>query len=286
MRTTDLVLDGLAFGEGPRWRGDQLWFSDMHDERVLRFTPSTGALDEIARVPGKPSGLGWDADGALLVVSMDDRRLLRWSGGGADELTEVADLSSYTDRPINDMVVRPGGLAYIGGFGFDLHAGEAVRPTVLLAVDPATGAHRAVADELGFPNGMVITADGRTLIVAESMAAQLSAFTIDDDGSLHGRRVWAPLAPAFPDGICLDAEGCIWIASPGDRACLRVREGGEVVDRVTTGDQMAIACALGGDDGRTLYVCTSRGIDPQKAKERRTGRIEAVVVDVPGGGSP
>jgi sugar lactone lactonase YvrE len=282
-----VVLDGLAFGEGPRWRGDQLWFSDMHDDRVLRYTPRTGALDDIAHVPGKPSGLGWDVDDALLVVSMDDRRLLRWGGNGVDDLSEVADLSSYTDRPINDMVVSPDGRhAFIGGFGFDLHVGEQPRPTVLLAVDTSTGSHRAVADGMSFPNGMVITPDGATLIVGESMAAQLTAFAIGGDGSLHDRRVWAPLAPAFPDGICLDAEGCVWVASPGDRACLRVREGGEVVDRVSTGDQMAIACALGGDDGRTLFICTSRGIDPAKARERRTGCIETVVVDVPGAGSP
>ena len=282
-----MVLDGLAFGEGPRWRGEQLWFSDMHDERVLRFTPRTGELDDIAHVPAKPSGLGWDAGGALLIVSMDDRRLLRWNGGGVGDLTELADLSSYTDRPINDMVVTADGRhAFIGGFGFDLHSGETPRTTVLLAVDTTTGAHRAVADGLSFPNGMVITPDGTTLIVGESMAAQLSAFTIETNGSLHERRVWAPLAPAFPDGICLDAEGCVWVASPGDRACVRVREGGEVVDRVSTGEQMAIACALGGDDGCTLFICTSRGIDPAKSRERRTGRIEAVTVEVPGTGSP
>jgi len=133
---------------------------------------------------------------------------------------------------------------------------------------------------------MVITPDGTTLIVGESFAAQLTAFTIDDRGGLRDRRVWAPLAPAFPDGICLDAEGCVWVASPGDRQVLRVREGGEVLDRVSTGDRMAIACTLGGDDGRTLFVCTSKGLDPAKARALKTGRIESVHVDVPGAGSP
>jgi sugar lactone lactonase YvrE len=280
------VLEGLAFGEGPRWRSGALWFSDMHDDAVKRFVPATGVVEVVVRVPGQPSGLAWDDEGRLLVVSMIDRRLLRWGGEDVNDLTMVADLASYTEQPLNDMVRRAGGLAYIGGFGFDLHGGGAARATVLLAVDPSTGSHRVAAADMQFPNGMVITPDGSTLIVGESFGAHLTAFTIDAGGGLRDRRVWAPLAPAFPDGICLDAAGCVWVASPGDHEVIRVREGGEVLDRVSTGDRLAIACTLGGTDDRTLFVCTSIGIDPAKARDLRTGRIEAVAVDVPGSGSP
>src|SRR4051794_3363428 len=157
MPEPEVVAEGLAFGEGPRWRDGRLWFSDMHDHAVKTYTPDTGALEIVVEVPGSPSGLGWDADGRLLIVSMDDRRLLRLDD---THLTEVADLSGYTEHPINDMVVSPMGTAYIGSFGFDLHASESPRTTVVLGVDVATGAHRAVADELRFPNGMVITPDG------------------------------------------------------------------------------------------------------------------------------
>ena len=220
----------------------------------------------------------------MLIVSMDDRRLLRFADG---ELSEVADLSGYTEQPINDMVVSEQGTAYIGSFGFDLHAGETPRTTVMLAVDVASGAHRVAADEMRFPNGMVITPDGSTLIVGESFGACLTAFTIAKDGSLTGRREFAALeGGAMPDGICLDAEGCVWVSSPPTREFLRVREGGEVTARVSSGDRMAIACMLGDDDRRTLYMLTSKGLDPEKAAELRTGRLERTRVDVPGAGLP
>jgi len=281
---SEVVLDGLAFGEGPRWRDGRLWFSDMHDNAVKGYTPATGALDVVVAVPGKPSGLGWDTDGRLLIVSMDDRRLLRLADG---DLTEVADLSGYTAQPINDMVVSPAGIAYIGSFGFDLHAGESPKATVLLAVDVASGAHRVAADEMRFPNGMVITPDGSTLIVGESFGGCLTAFTIGSDGSLADRREFAGLdAGAVPDGICLDAERCVWVSSPTTREFLRVREGGEVTNRISSGDRMAIACMLGDDDRRTLYMLTSKGLDPEKAAQLRTGRLERARVDVAGAGSP
>jgi sugar lactone lactonase YvrE len=280
-----VVLDGLAFGEGPRWHDGRLWFSDMHAHEVLALTPATGAVESIVAVPGAPSGLGWDVDGRLLVVSMDDRRLLRLDEGG---LTEVADLSIYTAHPINDMVVRDDGHAYIGSFGFDLHGGEPAVETVLLRVDTNDGTHEVAANEMAFPNGMVITPDGDTLIVGESFGARLTAFTIASDGTLSDRREFASFGDsgAMPDGICLDAEGCVWIASPGTRECLRVREGGQIVARVSTRDRLAIACMLGDDDRRTLYILTSGGLDPAKARELRSGRLESVRVDVPGAGRP
>lgn len=279
-----MVIEGLAFGEGPRWHDGRLWFSDMHAHAVKTYTPSTGVVADVVEVDGSPSGLGWDSDGRLLIVSMDDRRLLRFDG---ESLSQVADLSEYTDHPINDMVVSATGTAYIGSFGFDLHGGESPRPTVLLAVDVAAGTHRVVADELRFPNGMVITPDGSMLIVAESYGACLTAFTIGSDGSLSDRREWAALdAGAVPDGICLDADGCVWVSSPVTREFIRVREGGAVEQRVSSGAVMAIACMLGDDDRRTLYMLTSKGLDPHKAATLRTGRLERVRVDVPGAGLP
>jgi sugar lactone lactonase YvrE len=284
MSDSEVVVKDLAFGEGPRWRDGRLWFSDMHDHAVKAYTPATGGLETIVAVPGAPSGLGWDAEGRMLVVSMDDRRLLRFAD---DELSEVADLSGYTDHPINDMVVSDHGIAYIGSFGFDLHAGEAPTTTVMLAVDVASGEHRVIAEEMRFPNGMVITPDGSTLIVGESFGACLTAFTIEADGTLTDRREFAALeGGAVPDGICLDAEGCVWVSSPPTHEYLRVREGGEIVERISSGDRMAIACMLGDDDRRTLYMLTSKGLDPQKAADLRTGRLERARVDVPGGGLP
>jgi sugar lactone lactonase YvrE len=284
MTTPEVLVEGLAFGEGPRWHEGRLWFSDMHAHVVHAFDPASGALDSIVEVEGAPSGLGWDPNSLLLIVSMDDRRLLRWSGAS---LEEVADLSSYTAHPINDMVVSSSGTAYIGSFGFDLHSGAAPVNTVLLAVR-ADGSHEIAADDMAFPNGMVITPDGSTLIVGESFGGALTAFTIGADGALGDRRVWADLGGEgrFPDGICLDAENCVWVASPGTRECLRVREGGEIAASISTGDQLAIACMLGDDDRRTLYILTSRGLDAAKARELRTGRLERVRVDVPGAGLP
>jgi sugar lactone lactonase YvrE len=215
---------------------------------------------------------------------MDDRRLLRFDG---DTLSEIADLSQYTPHPINDMVVSATGVAYIGSFGFDLHAGEQPTTTVVLAVDLASGVHRVAADELRFPNGMVITTDDSTLIVAESFGGCLTAFTIADAGALTDRREWAALeGGAMPDGICLDAEGCVWVSSPATREFLRVKAGGSVLERVSASDRLAIACMLGDDDRRSLYLLTSKGLDPSKAAELRTGRLERVRVAVPGAGRP
>ncbi len=283
MDTLDTVAEGLAFGEGPRWHDGRLWFSDMHDHAVKAFDPATGEVSRAVEVPGDPSGLGWDATGRLFVVSMLDRRLLVTDGA---EPREFADLSGYTEQPINDMVISATGVAYISTFGFDLHGGGEPTNTVILRVDTATGEHRVAAEDLAFPNGMVLTPDGGTLIVGESMASRLTAFSVDADGELGDRRAWARLAPAMADGICLDAEGCVWVASPGTNECVRVAEGGEVRDRISSGDRMSIACMLGGEDRRTLYVLTSVGIDPVKAATLKTGCLAAVRVDVPGAGLP
>jgi sugar lactone lactonase YvrE len=271
--TLALFLDHLAFPEAPRWHDGALWFSDFYTQRVQRVDMK-GYCETMVSVPGQPSGLGWLPDGRLLVVSMTDRRLLRLDGQG---LTEVADLSPLAPFHCNDMVVDAKGRAYIGNFGFDLMTGETPRSTNLILVLP-DGQARVVAQDLLFPNGAVITPDGRTLIIGESYASRLTAFDIAEDGSLSGRRVWATLNRAAPDGICLDAEGAIWLASPISREVIRVREGGEVTHRIATPGQ-ALACMLGGQDRRTLFVLTGKVmVTPEQARENLTGMIYTLPV--------
>ena len=276
----EVILDGLTFPEGPRWHAGRLFFSDFYSHRVIAVDLD-GNSETICEVPNQPSGLGWLPDGRLLVVSMRDRRLLRLDPGG---LTEVADLSALAPSHCNDMVVDGEGRAYVGNFGFDRHQGEEPRSTNLLRVDP-DGSVSVAAEDLRFPNGSVITPDGSTLIVGESGGARLTAWDLATDGSLSGRRIWADLGEHVPDGICLDAEGAIWSADPRNNVVLRVREGGEILDRVSTGDQGAFACMLGGQDRRTLCVCTAKTSGPEAAAST-TGRIEITQVDVPGTGWP
>jgi sugar lactone lactonase YvrE len=277
----ETLLDGLVFGEGPRWRRDRLWLSDMHDHTVLTVDLS-GKREDVLRVEGKPSGLGWLPDGRLLVVSMRDRRLLRREANGA--LVTHADLSALCSGDCNDMVVDGAGRAFVGNFGFDFEHGEKPRTTCVVRVDP-DGSARVAADEMRFPNGSVITPDGRTLVVGESFGNCLTAFSIGADGSLSGRREWANLDGATPDGICLDAENAIWVASPMSNELLRVREGGAVAERIPTG-RPAIACMLGGPDRRTLFALSADGFRAEETLRARSARVEIVRVDVPGAGFP
>jgi sugar lactone lactonase YvrE len=213
---------------------------------------------------------------------MTDRRLLRLDPAG---LKVVADLSALAPFHCNDMVVDVKGRAYVGNFGFDPSTGAEAKPTVLILVTPE-GKASVVAEDLLFPNGSVITADGRTLIVAESFGARLTAFAVARDGSLSDRRVWARFEAAGPDGICLDAEGAVWVASPTSHEVLRVKEGGEVTHRIPTENQ-AVACMLGGLDRRTLFILSCQIIlDQQKSRALRSGRIETVRVDIAGVGLP
>jgi sugar lactone lactonase YvrE len=273
------LLDGLRFPEGPRWHEGALWFSDMHARQVMKLGLD-GRAEVVVEVPNDPSGLGWLPDGRLLVVSMQDRRLLRLDPDG---LHVVADLSACSTFHCNDMVVDDQGRAYVGNFGFDLHGGGKPTATTLALVRP-DGETQVVADQLLFPNGTVITPDGATLIVGESFGARLTAFDVAPDGTLSNRRIWAQLEKAVPDGICLDAEGAIWVASPVSAEVLRVREGGEVSDRVSVQTQ-AFACMLGGPERRTLFICTAADSDPAST-DARSGRIESVEVEVPGAGLP
>jgi sugar lactone lactonase YvrE len=286
MLKTEILLDGLGFPEAPRWRDGKLWFSDMGTCRVMTVDMD-GNAETVVDVPGQPSGLGWLPDNRLLVVSMKDRRLLRLDPHG---LVEVADLRKFASFHCNDMVVDQGGRAYIGNFGFDIEDPDAaLKHAVIVLVTPG-GAARIVADEMVFPNGSIITPDGGTLIVAESFASRLTAFSIESDGSLSGRRVWAQFDDLgfvmldkriCPDGICLDAEGALWIASAESPEVLRVREGGAITHRFTVETQ-AFAVMLGGPDRQTLFVCTTLLSERNSGR----GRIEIVHVDVPGAGFP
>lgn len=275
-----VLVDGLTFPEGPRWRDGRLYFSDFYSHRVLTVAPS-GKLETIVHVPQQPSGLGWDPAGNLLIVSMLDRRLMRLTG---NKLTAIGDMSALATGPCNDMVVDAEGRAYVGNFGFDRHKGEAQRTACICRVD-ADGRVTKAADELLFPNGTVITPDGKTLVVGETIANRLTAFDIAADGSLSNRRVWADLGTVFPDGICLDAEGAIWVADPRGNRVVHVREGGEVLRTVPTGRRGAFACMLGGADRKTLFVLTNSGSGPTMAT-KTDGRIETVAVDVAGAGLP
>ncbi len=280
MSNTQVLREGFSFLEGPRWRDGKLWFSDFYDHRVLAMDGG-GQIETVCEVPNQPSGLGWLPDGRMLVVSMTDRRVLRLEPDG---LVEHADLSHLATFHCNDMVVDAQGRAYVGNFGSDLAAGGMPDPAALVLVTP-DGDCRVVAEELLFPNGSAITPDGRTLIVGESFGARMTAFDLETDGSLSNRRLWAQLEGAVPDGCCMDAEGALWVASPPTREVLRVREGGETTHRVST-DQMAIACMLGGDDRRTLYVLTAPSVDGSECERNRGARIEALEVEVPGAGLP
>ena len=280
MRTLKVLTGGLAFPEGPRWRDGKLFFSDMHAHQVLAVDMA-GKREVICEVPARPSGLGWSPEGRMLVVSMTDRKLMRLDPDG---LKTVADLSKLAPFDCNDMVVDARGRAYVGNFGFDLHGNAQPRSTTLVMVAP-DGIARIVAEELMFPNGMVITPDGKTLIVGETFGRRLTAFDIGADGSLTNRRVWAELGNSPPDGICLDAENAIWVACPTMSEVIRVKQGGEVAERIKV-ETDAFACMLGGADGRTLFVATAPNSDPDKCRASRNGRIEITQVEVPRAGLP
>jgi sugar lactone lactonase YvrE len=277
---TTVLLDGLAFPEGPRWHNGKLWFSDMHSGRVLTVGLD-GTSEVITQIEDQVSGLGWLSNGKLLMVSMKDRKLLRLDDG---EPVIAADLSKLATYHCNDMVVDRKGRAYVGNFGYDLRSADPPKLAEIIIVTEA-GDARVAAKDLAFPNGMVITPDERTLIVAETYRNTLSAFDIEPDGSLSRRRVWAEFEKGItPDGIALDAEGAIWVASPAGKFVVRVKEGGEILERIQV-DYHTYACMLGGDDKRTLFICES-GITGGDRLAEMLGRIETIRVDIPGAGLP
>jgi sugar lactone lactonase YvrE len=251
---------------------------------VLSVGPGGG--DDVrleATVEHQPSGLGWLPDGSLLVVSMTDRRLLRQTPDG--DLVEHADLSGVATGWVNDMVVDAVGRAWVGNFGFDLFGGE-YRKATLARVDP-DGTVTAAAGELAFPNGSVVTPDGTTLIVGETMGGRYTAFTIAEDGSLTDRRLWAKLPGVGPDGCALDAEGRIWCADAGGRRCVLVEEGGGIVDEIAAPGGLGVyACMLGGPDGTTLALCCAPDYDARNRRDAREAVLLATTVDVPHAGLP
>lgn len=276
-----MLAHGFGFVEGPRWHDGRLFVSDMGAKQVLTVGLD-GQVEEVCTVDGRPSGIGWLPDGRMLVVSMNDRRIVRLESDG--DLAEHADLSGLVSAPCNDMVVDGRGNAYVGNPGFDMRNPPSPLPGAELVLVRPDGSAEVVDRSVVFPNGPAVTPDGRTLIVAETMGRRVSAFDIAEDGTLSNRRVYAELPGRAPDGIALDAEGAVWVADPEGGACVRVREGGEVTDAVDTG-RGCFACALGGPGRRTLFLLTGDGFSGE-AIRRRTGAIETVEVDVPGAGLP
>ena len=288
--SVELLVEGLHFGEGPRWHKGKLWFSDFFDHAV-KTVDIAGNVETKVPVAGQPSGLGWLPDGRMLIVSMTDRLLLRLEG---DALVVHADLSAIATFHCNDMVVDEIGRAYVGNFGFDLDAAETsgdfagalaeYEGATIARVDPDGSVHTA-ATGMCFPNGSVITPDGRTMILAESMARRLTAFDIAVDGTLSNQRLWASTGSHVPDGICLDAEGAVWFADAAGPHCIRIREGGEVLTELDTG-QRCFACMLGGEDGRTLFMVTAAYSLAREASVHRSGKILTTQVAVGHAGRP
>ncbi|HEY2301411.1 MAG TPA: SMP-30/gluconolactonase/LRE family protein [Acidimicrobiales bacterium] len=288
--TVRTVLDGLYFGEGPRWHEGALYFSDMHGHRVVRTDLQSPATTVVEITHDEPSGLGWLPDGRMLVVAMETQKLLRVENDGT--VVEHADLSGLARGSINDMIVRADGTAYVGDMGSRIHEGGERRPGQTIKVTPE-GVVSCAADDLASPNGHILTDDGNTLIVAESAGSCLTAFAVGEDGELTGRRTFAVLHPdkeglpvAPPDGICLDEAGAVWVADPIGARVFRVLEGGEVTDSLNFDGVIPVACVLGGPDRRTLLMCVAADWKRDVVRQAPTGRIDAMEVDVAGAGRP
>ena len=290
--TSAVIRGGLAFGEGPRWHEGRLWFSDFYRRGI--YSLSADGSDETLEheVVTQPSGMGWLPNGDLLCVSMIDQKVLRFRG---DQVSVFADISEHCEFWANEMLVSSAGYSYVGSFGFDLdtrlaqmgvEAFLAMPPpsTNLVVLDPEGHVVQVVPD-LEFPNGTVITPDGTTLVIGETMGSRLTAFDVAKNGTLSNRRVWVQFEFTPTDGMCLDADGQIWYANAIAKQVTRVKEGGEVTATVTT-TQNAFACMLGGDDRRNLYVMTAPTSDRFKIGDVTRGRIEMVRVETPGAGEP
>ncbi|PZE68750.1 gluconolactonase [Curtobacterium sp. MCBD17_021] len=276
------VVTGIRFPEGNRWYRGRLWYSDMHTGEVFSIDPGTEDGPRLeTTVDGQSSGLGWLPDGRLVVSAMESRTVVAVDAAGTTSV--FADLSATEPSLLNDLVVDPeSGRTYIGAFGYDLYGGEELRPGPLYVIDP-DGSSRLAADGLVFPNSANVLPGTRTLVVSETWGGRLTAFDIEPDGSLTGRREWAALPDGVtPDGSTVDSEGAIWVCSVDTGEFLRVVEGGEVTDRIDAPGLCAIDCALGGPDGRTLYLATADSYDPATTAQTRAGRISAVQVAVPG----
>ena len=308
MKELKKLTGGLYFGEGPRWHENKLWFSDFYSHKVMTLDENN-SLETVCDVPSQPSGLGWLPNGDLLIVSMLDRKILKFSEGS---ISVHADLSEYVAHKCNDMVVGRDGTAYVGNFGMG-DAGESLNSTHLMIIK-SDGTVLKGPDNLLFPNGTVITEDGKNLIVAETLGAKLTSFDIEDNGELTNRKLWARTSPLFslliikslsslgfdlskidfskysknlhvPDGICLDEKNGIWIASPTTKAVVRIEKGGNITDKINT-PKGAFACMLGGKERKTLYVIISNSSDPEEAQASPEGEIHSIEVEIPGVGKP
>lgn len=291
------LIAGYSFFEGPRWHADRLWLSDFYTHQVIAVGLD-GQVEQIAQVPQQPSGLGWLPDGRLLVISMRDRKILRRELDG--RLVQHADLAGIASGHVNDMVVDAQGRAYVGNFGFDLMAGAAPALATLACVQP-DGKVTAAAEGLFFPNGSMLTPDGKTLIVCETMGNRISAFDVHADGTLGPRRDWAvfgelPTATdvpgvlgslkAAPDGAVLDAEGAVWFADAVGNRAVRMAPGGKILDSISTGNMGCFALTLGGPDRRTLFLCVAPDFHEAARTAQREAAIWTTQVDVPGAGTP
>lgn len=277
------IIEGLAFPEGPRWWRGALYFSDIHSHQVLRWTPDR-VLQVIAHIPEKPSGLGFLDAETLLVASQHDRSVYRvdLAEPGSRPVLH-ADVSEVATWHINDMLTDAEGRAYIGNYGSGAPPGEPIRPAELALVD-VDGTVRAVADDLYFPNGMALRKGGRELVVAETRSepGRLTVFDVGADGSLSGRRVLYEFDTEWPDGIAIDSAEGIWVAAPFSNEVIRIDSDGHVTDRVEVANPYAVA--LGGPDGRDLFVCTAQTWMPEEAAVERAGAIELIRVEIPAAG--
>jgi sugar lactone lactonase YvrE len=280
MTTRRVLLTGISFGESPRWHDGRLWFADWGAGELIAVD-TEGATELMARIDSFPFCIDWLPDGRLLVASAADQAVLRQEPDGS--FATHADLSGLSEHAWNEITVDGRGNAYANNIGFDMAGGD-FAPGIVAVVTP-DGSARQVGDGLAFPNGMAITPDGSTLIVAESYAAQLTAFDIEPDGSLSNRRAWAELGEgAAPDGICLDAEGAVWYGDVPNRHCRRVRKGGALLETIEL-DRGCFACALGGDDGRTLFMVAREWNGMESFGEaERSGQI--LTAPAPAGRAP
>ncbi|HWW90602.1 MAG TPA: SMP-30/gluconolactonase/LRE family protein [Solirubrobacteraceae bacterium] len=276
------LMNGVRFGESPRWHENRLWFSDWGAQEVIAVDV-TGDSEVILKVASFPFSIDWLADGRMLIVSASERRLLRREPDGS-RVTH-ADLAGLSSFPWNEIVVDGRDNVYVNNIGFDFSPGAQAGPGSLALVTP-DGSTRQVADDVAFPNGMVVTADNSTLILAESYANRLTAFDIAADGSLFNRRVWADLGDGVPDGICIDADNAVWYADVPNKRCVRVRDGGEVMQSIEL-DRGCFACMLGGPENRTLFMLAREWSGPASAADgSRTGQVLAVEAPAPGAGWP
>ena len=297
-----LIAKNLHFSEGPRWHDNKLWFSDFYQHAVFNIDENHN-IKKVVDIPNQPSGLGWMPDESMLIVSMLDRKVMKFKDG---QLSVHSDLSKLTKFRCNDMVVDNDGHAFVGNFG-SLHHAKDIKPTCLIHIDPE-GNSKIAAENLDFPNGAVITSDGKQLIIGETYAGRLTSFDISTNRNLSNRRIWARMMPIWyyvgfriiltqvykflnlqvkegaitpfpvPDGICLDSANGIWVASPTTSEVIRFEEGGKITDRIKTPDR-AYACMLGGVDGNTLYISTAKGSAPEVASGELAGKIYALKVN-------